>query len=58
MGNAEGFVQVQVRHIASVISWTTQSYLRIHVSTIQINLSADSVDHVADPGNSLLENCK
>lgn len=48
MRYAEGLVQVQVGHIAAIVTWAAQSHLRIHVGPVHIDLPALGMDHLAD----------
>lgn len=59
MWNAEGFVEIQVRHITAVVSRTTNAYLSIHIRPIEIHLStATRVNHVTDFTNVLIKDAK
>ncbi len=46
--DAEGFVQVQVGHVAAELARLGQTNQRIQVGTVNVHLAAGSVDRVAD----------
>jgi hypothetical protein len=52
VGNAEGFVQVQVADIGPKVGGAAQPHLGVHVGPIHINLAAVGVDDVADLANA------
>ena len=51
MRNAERFVQIGVHDISAVIRWSTESYLRIQVRPIKIDLASMIVNQIADIPN-------
>ncbi len=51
--NAEGFVQVQVRHVRADKAWRGDAHLSVHVGTIEVNLAAVLVHDFAHFTDSL-----
>ena len=55
VGDAEGFVQVQVAHIRAKVGGATQPHLGVHVGPVHVHLAAVGVDDVADLPNARLK---
>src|SRR2546423_13719110 len=55
MGNAEGFVQVQVAHVGTTNGGAGQSNLGVHVGAVHVDLPAVPVDDFADFLHALFE---
>lgn len=48
-------MQVQMRNIAAIVARSAETNLSIHVSTIEVNLTAMLVNQFADFGDTFLE---
>ena len=46
--DAEGLVEVEVADVRADVSWTAETDLSVHVRTVHVDLSAVSVDELAD----------
>ena len=44
--NAERFVQVQMGHVWTEVTWSTQGHLSVHVGAVHVNLASALMDHV------------
>ncbi|MNP00286.1 hypothetical protein D3C76_920750 [compost metagenome] len=55
VGNAEGLVQVQVRHIAAELARGTQADHGVHVGAVDVHLAAVLMNDVAEARDALLE---
>ncbi|MNM52925.1 hypothetical protein D3C81_640150 [compost metagenome] len=55
VGNTEGLVQVQVRHVATELARGAQADHGVHVGAIQVHLAAVLVNDVADAGDGIFE---
>ena len=44
--NTECFMQIQMRYIGSVVAWTAQTDLGVHIRSIQVNLTTMLMDDV------------
>ena len=51
MWNAERLVQISVHDISAIIRWSTESYLRIQVRPVKIDLASMIVNQIADIPN-------
>ena len=56
MRDAEGFVEVQMTDISSIVTRSADSYLSIHIGTVEIHLPSVLVDQIADGSNTFFEN--
>ena len=48
MGDAEGFVEVQVGDISPIVTRSAESYLGIHVGTVKVHLTTVVMGDVTD----------
>ena len=55
MGNAKGFVQVEMANISADVTGPTQADLRVHVGAVHVNLTAMRVHQVANFANGGFE---
>lgn len=55
MRDAEGLVKIEMRHVGAVVSWTAESHLGVHVGTVQVDLTAKVMDHLAEFLDAFIE---
>ena len=55
VGNAEGFVQVEVADIRAKVRRTAETHLGVHVGPIHVDLAAMGVNNLANSGNFRLK---
>ena len=55
VGDTERLVKVEMGHIPTIVSGTTETYLGIHVGSINIDLSSMSVYIVTDLPDAVLK---
>ncbi|MNE25659.1 hypothetical protein D3C80_1189940 [compost metagenome] len=55
MRNAEGLVQVQVRHVATELPWRAQADHGIHVRAVDVHLPARGMNNVANLADPAFE---
>ena len=55
MGDAEGLVQVEMRHVRAELSGQAQPEQGVEIGAVHVDLAAGLVDHVADLDDGLLE---
>ena len=55
VGDAEGFMEVEVADIGSDVAGTGEADLGVHVGAVHVNLAAVGVDDLADIDDGFLE---
>ena len=56
MGDAEGFVEVEVADICPDVAGAAEAHLGVEVGSVHVDLTSGGVDHFADLPHALLEN--
>jgi len=55
MRDTKGFMQIQMRHIAPELTWSSHAHKCVEIGSIDINLSTNRMDFFADRSDSFFE---